>query len=368
MKVILSGGGTGGHINPALSIAGYIRNIEKDSDILFVGTKRGLESTLVPRENFPIEFIDVEGLKTKFSFKNVKSIIKFVRAVLQCKKIIGNFKPDIVIGTGGYVCAPVVYAANSMGIPTIIHEQNVFPGSAIRFLSKKSSVTAISFDESRKYLDGAKEILTVGNPIRPAILEVDRNVSRKKLGIDNEKFIVAFGGSLGAKKINDVVAEYLLCFDDKNIKVCFATGERDYTRVIEILSDKIKSCKNIEVKKYIHNMDEVLSAADLVICRSGAMTVSELCVLGRPSILIPSPNVTHNHQEYNARALSDVGAARIILEKDFNVNTLKSEIDSCFESEISLSSMSDKADSLKMTAAADMIYIKAKELVGKKNR
>ncbi len=366
MRVILSGGGTGGHINPALSIAGYIRNIEKDSDILFVGTRRGLESTLVPRENFPIEYIDVEGLKTSLSFKNIKSLVKFARAISKCKKIIKKFKPDIVIGTGGYVCAPVVYAANAMGIPTIIHEQNVFPGSAIKFLSKKSSVTAISFDESRKYLDGAKEILTVGNPIRPAILEVNRNESRKKLGLTDEKFIVAFGGSLGAKKINDVVANYILELNDDTIRVCFATGDRDYDRIMQLLSGKVKSSKNIDVRKYIHNMDQVLSAADLVISRSGAMTVSELCVLGRPSILIPSPNVTHNHQEYNARALSDIGAARIILEKDFDVDSLKREIETCLESEISLSSMSKKADSMKKTTAADMIYIKAKELIGKR--
>lgn len=364
MRVILSGGGTGGHINPALSIAGYIRNIEKDSDILFVGTKRGLESTLVPKENFPIKYVDVEGLKTSLSFKNIKSLMKFAKAISKCKKIIKDFKPDIVIGTGGYVCAPVVYAANKLGIPTIIHEQNVFPGSAIKFLSKKSSVTAISFDESRKYLKDAKEILTVGNPIRPAILEVDRNTSRDKLGLGDEKFIVVFGGSLGAKKINDVVAEYLASLNDDNIKVCFATGERDYDRVMEKLGASIS--QNIDVRKYIHNMDEVLSAADLVICRSGAMTVSELCVLGRPSILIPSPNVTHNHQEYNARALSDIGAARIILEKDFDTDTLKREIENCFESEISLSAMSEKADSLKMTDASDMIYIKAKELIAKK--
>lgn len=368
MRVILSGGGTGGHINPALSIAGYIRNIEKDSDILFVGTRRGLESTLVPRENFPIEYIDVEGLKTSLSFKNIKSLVKFARAISKCKKIIKNFNPDIVIGTGGYVCAPVVYAANAMGIPTIIHEQNVFPGSAIKFLSKKSSVTAISFDESKKYLGDAKEILTVGNPIRPAILEVDRRESRKKLGLTDEKFIVAFGGSLGAKKINDVVAQYLLGLNNNKIKVCFATGERDYDRIMEMLGDKVKDSKNICVEKYIHNMDQVLSAADLVICRSGAMTVSELCVLGRPSILIPSPNVTHNHQEYNARVLSDIGAARIILEKDFDVERLKREIDSCMENEMSLSFMSKKAESIKMTTAADMIYIKAKELIGNKMR
>lgn len=364
MRVILSGGGTGGHINPALSIGGYIRNVEKDSEILFVGTKRGLESTLVPRENFPIEYVDVEGLKTSLSFKNIKSLVKFARAISQCKKIIKNFKPDIVIGTGGYVCAPVVYAANALGIPTIIHEQNVFPGSAIKFLSKKSSVTAISFDESRKYLSGAKEILTVGNPIRPAILEVDRNESRKKLGLTNEKFIVAFGGSLGAKKINDVVTNYILELNDDSIRVCFATGSRDYDRVMERLGSKLKTSKNIDVRKYIHNMDEILSAADLVISRSGAMTVSELCVLGRPSVLIPSPNVTHNHQEYNARALSDVGAARIILEKDFDTESLKREIDSCLESDFSLSSMSEKAEGLKMTSATDMIYIKAKELIG----
>ncbi len=365
MRAVLSGGGTGGHINPALSIASYIRDMEKDSEILFIGTKKGLESTLVPREKFPIEFIDVDGLKTSFSLKNVSALVKFANAIVKCKKILKNYKPDIVIGTGGYVCAPVVYAANLLKIPTIIHEQNVFPGSAIKLLSKKSSVTAISFDESRKYLLGANEIITVGNPIRPAILEVDRKAAREKLGVENKKFIVAFGGSLGAKKINNVMTEYILDLTDENISVCFATGERDYGRVCASLDEKVKNSKGICIQKYIHNMDEVLAASDLVICRSGAMTVSEICVLGRPSILIPSPNVTHNHQEYNARALSDVGAAKIILEKDFCLDTLKKEISLCLESEETLDAMSKKAHSLRMTTATDMIYVKAKELIAK---
>jgi len=209
LRILLAGGGTAGHINPALAIAGFAIEKNPETKVLFVGTKRGLESTLVPKQGYDIEFINVEGLSKKLTVKNIKSLFHMLTAKGKCKKIIKRFKPDIVIGTGGYVCAPAVMAANSMGIPTIIHEQNVFPGSAIKLLSKESSVTAISFEESRKYLAGAKNILFTGNPIRPSILSFDKNKARENLGLKDKKLIVIFGGSLGAAKINSVALSYI---------------------------------------------------------------------------------------------------------------------------------------------------------------
>ncbi len=364
MKILLAGGGTAGHINPALAIAGFAKDKDPKTQILFVGTKRGLESTLVPKQGYNIEYVNVEGLSKKLSFKNMKSLFHMLTAKGKCKKIIKNFKPDVVIGTGGYVCAPAVMAANEMGIPTIIHEQNVFPGSAIKLLSKKSTVTAISFDESRKYLSGAKNIVFTGNPIRPSVLSYNRHTARKNLGVENKKLIVIFGGSLGAAKINSVALNYIKNKSyPENSQIIFATGERNYDQIqSQIKKENINAPDNIKIVSYIHNMDEVLNAADLVICRSGAITVSELSALGKPAILVPSPNVTNNHQEYNARALSDNGGAITILEKDFNEISLKEAVNSIISSEKAQREMSKKSISISSVSALDIIYGKITEL------
>lgn len=364
MKVLLAGGGTAGHINPALAIAGCIKEREPDSKFLFIGTKRGLESTLVPKAGYDIKYIEVEGLSKKLTYKNFKSFCHMLTAKSKCKKIIKSFKPDIVVGTGGYVCAPAVMAANSMGIPTLIHEQNVFPGSAIKLLSKKSTVTAISFDDSRKYLPLANIVFT-GNPIRPSILSVDRKTAREKLCLNEEKLIVIFGGSLGAARINSVALSYIKSIDkESKTKIIFATGEKNYDAIkSELSSENITLGDNISILPYIHNMDEVLNAADLVISRSGAITVSELSALGIPAILVPSPNVTNNHQEYNARALSDKGAAITILEKDFNLDSLKNAINEILDNDKVHKQMSEKSIKLSSINALDIIYSKMHELV-----
>ena len=363
MKVILSGGGTAGHINPALSIADTIAQKEKGSKILFVGTRKGLESTLVPNKNYDIKYIDVSGIKSKLTVENAVSVFKYLKAVSKCKKILKDFCPDVVIGTGGYVCAPVVAAANSLNIPTVIHEQNVFPGNAVKMLSKKSTVTAISFSESEKYLKGAKQILYSGNPLRTEILNASREDARKELNLGEEKFLVIFGGSLGAKTINDVACEYIKKYaDEKDTRILLATGKFSYDRVKKEICKKYS---NVEVKQYIHNMSTVMAAADLIVCRSGAITVSEISALGVPSILVPSPNVTRNHQEYNARALSDDGGAVTILEKDFNVDSLKQTIDMIFNDSEKSNKMRIAALSKGKLNASELIYEKILEITKK---
>lgn len=365
MRVILAGGGTAGHINPALAIADTIAQRDKKSEILFVGTENGLESTLVPKKNYKIEYIDVQGMKGKLNIGNIVTAVKYITAIAKSKKIIRKFKPDAVIGTGGYVCAPVVAAANSLKIPTVIHEQNVFPGKTIKMMAKKSTVTAISFSESTHYLEDANEILLTGNPLRPEILTADRASARDKLGLKDEKFIAVFGGSLGAKTINTVVCDYIEKYGaSTDVRICIATGKYGYDDV----SARINSEKYpyVEVKHYIHNMDEVLAAADLVVCRSGAITVSEICALGVPAILVPSPNVTHNHQEYNARALSDDGAAVTILEKDFNAESLKAAVDSIIGDAKLSGEMRAKARAMGRLNASDMIYDKICKIIHKR--
>ncbi len=363
MKILLAGGGTAGHINPALAIADYAVKYDKHSEVLFIGTKRGMENKRVPEAGYDIKFVEVEGLSKKLSYKNFVSLIHMLTAKKKCKRIIRDFAPDIVIGTGGYVCAPAVMAANAMGIPTLIHEQNVFPGSAIKLLSKSSAVTAISFEDSRKYLSDAKELLFTGNPIRESILDCTRDSARRKLGLGDEKFIVFFGGSLGAAAINKVAIEYIKDLKDKRgIKILFATGERNYDTVMAELSG-FEIPENVTVSPYIHNMDVVMNASDLLVCRSGAITVSEVAALGRAAVFVPSPNVTHNHQEYNARALSDSGAAVTILEKDFNLAALKSAMNEALFDEEKHHAICAKALSLSSTKALEIIYKKMTELI-----
>ena len=364
MKILLAGGGTAGHINPALAIAGYIKEKEPSSEILFVGTKKGMESSLVPKSGYTIKYVEVEGLSKKLTIKNIRSLIHMITAKGKCKKIIKEFRPDVVIGTGGYVCAPAVMAANSLGVPTLIHEQNVFPGSAIKLLSKTSSVTAISFDDSRKYLADAKEIIFSGNPIRPSVLKSDRESARASLGLGEEKFLVIFGGSLGAAKINSVALAYIGSgMLPPECRVLFATGERNYNEVETMIgAENISVPENVEVVPYIHNMDEAMNAADVAVCRSGAITVSELCALSKPAIFVPSPNVTNNHQEYNARALSDSGAAITILEKDFNFVSLKTALNSILTDDSKLEQMQIQSSKVGTTSALNIIHSTLTEL------
>jgi len=365
VNILFSGGGTAGHINPAVAIAKYALEQNKDNKILFVGTKRGLESTLVPKEGFDIKYVNVDGLEKKINIKNMISAFKMGVAVIKSIGIMKKFKPDVVIGTGGYVCVSSVVAAHILKIPSLIHEQNVFPGSAVKFLADKADVTAISFDESRKYIKNAKSILLTGNPIRPAILSHKREECRKKLGIGNRKFIVSFGGSLGANRINDVMTDFVTRnLKNDDLVIYFATGKRDYERIAsEFEKMGVTLTENIKLLEYIDNMDIVMNAADLVVCRSGAITLAELCALKRPSVLIPSPNVTNNHQEYNARALSDNGAAITICEKDFNLETLTKAVYSVVYDERKASDMSEAAGVLAITDATDKIYKTVCQLV-----
>ena len=364
MKILLAGGGTAGHINPAIAIAEYAVAADSSNEILFVGKGGGMESRLVPQAGFDIKYIDIEGMRRSLSFANVTTGLKLIRAVADCMKIIKDFQPDVVVGTGGYVCAPAVIAANMKKIPTFIHEQNVFPGSAIKFLSKKSTVTAISFEESEKYLTKAKKVVLTGNPVKPDIMKTNYSHAREELGIGDEKFVVAFGGSLGAKKINDVMTEYIGHINNRtDIRLCFATGMKNYEGVMAQLAEAgIVPGKNVDVCKYIDNMDVIMNASDLVIARSGAITLSELAVLGKPSILIPSPYVTNNHQEYNARAMADRGAAAMILEKDFDIHSLISASEHILNSSVVSEDMSSKALAMGKPDATRQIYLEIEKL------
>lgn len=315
MRVLFAGGGTGGHINPAISIADYIKSKEESFEALFVGTKKGLETKLVPRAGYDIKYIDIVGFNRKNLLKNIAVLKKLADAKKECRKIIEEFKPDYVVCTGGYVSGPVAIAARAMGVPALIHEQNVFPGLTVKGAEKYVDCIAVSFEETLNHLNPKKCVVT-GNPVRSEILDADYENARAALGLSDMPFVLIFGGSLGADRINQTVISMLKkVASEKKFRLLFGTGDRNYEQIMKkIADDGITLSDNIEIVSYINNMHEVMAAADVVVSRSGAITLSELAVLGKPSVLIPSPNVVRNHQEQNARELERGGAAVVVTE------------------------------------------------------
>ena len=365
MKILISGGGTAGHINPAIAIAKRMKR-EYSAEILFVGRACGMEKDLVQKEGFNIDFIEVEGLLRKLTFKNVKVLIKYIKAINKAKKIIKDFAPDVVVGTGGYVCAPVMSAANNLKIPTVIHEQNVFPGMTVKMASSFVDFVATSFSDMKKYVSKkvAKKCVLTGNPLRENLFDLSYEEARKRLGIKDEIFIVTVGGSLGARTINNALCDIVNNVKGENVKILGGTGERFCDEVMgKINKDKLS--QNVEIVPYIYNMHEILPAADLVVARSGAVTVSELCALGKASILIPSPNVTHNHQEYNAKSVADRGAAIMIPERDIHGTIISDKVNELINNREKLNEMSENAKALAIVDGTKRICDIVKELAEK---
>ena len=357
MRVIFAGGGTGGHINPAISIADYAKSQDKDLKALFIGTKKGLETKLVPNAGYDIEYIDVQGFDRKHLLKNVSTIGKLFSSVRKCKKIIKDFKPDCIVCTGGYVSGPVTMAAHKTGVPSLIHEQNVFPGLTVKGSEKYVEYLALSFDETVNEMKEKSKCVVTGNPVRGEILSADYKESRKKLGID-KPFVLIFGGSLGADRINNTVIEILDRINSEGkIKLVFGTGDRNYDSVMQKIKDKgIILNNDVEVVPYINNMADMMAAADLVAARSGAITVSEIAALKKPSILIPSPNVVRNHQEQNAREFERQGAAAVITENELTPQVLYDKIMSMIGDKEGMKKISENLEKLAKTDALKRIY------------
>jgi UDP-N-acetylglucosamine--N-acetylmuramyl-(pentapeptide) pyrophosphoryl-undecaprenol N-acetylglucosamine transferase len=364
MKIAVSGGGTGGHIYPALALIREIQKKDENVEFLYIGTEKGLESKLVPRENIPFKSIHITGFKRKISFENVKTILRFLKGVRDSKKMLKEFKPDVVIGTGGYVCGPVVYAAAKMGIPTIVHEQNSVPGLTNKFLSRYVDKIAICFEEAREFFPDQKVVLT-GNPRASEVLGQDGIKGRLSAGLKLKiPTVLIFGGSRGARPINEAVVKSLTELSGKPYQVLYVTGDvhfEDVQKEVELVGNP----ENVIIKPFIHNMPEVLSGVDLTVARAGATTLAELTSLGIPSILIPSPYVTDNHQEKNARALSENGAARLLLEKDLTGPKLVESIDHILSNEEKLADMKKAAKKLGIPDSAQRLYRLMEELAKK---
>ncbi|QKS71522.1 undecaprenyldiphospho-muramoylpentapeptide beta-N-acetylglucosaminyltransferase [Paenalkalicoccus suaedae] len=343
MKVLVSGGGTGGHIYPALALIRHIASVNPEAEFLYIGTENGLEGSIAPKSNIPFKTVTISGFKRKISLHNVRTVYQFLKAVTDSKKYMKEFRPDVVIGTGGYVCGPVVYAASKLGIPTIIHEQNSVPGLTNKFLSKYVTKVAISFEEAASYFPKEKTIFT-GNPRASEVAAKAKSESKeaiKQLGLDpTKKTLLVVGGSRGARPLNEAMLASLEEFGSKSYQCIYVTGDVHYDSVKQKMGE---ATPNILAVPYIHDMPALLLEIDAVVARAGATTLAELTALGIPSILIPSPYVTNNHQEKNARALEKVGAAKVILEKDVTPSVLLKACDDLLENNEAWSLMSRSA-------------------------
>ncbi|SEN29038.1 UDP-N-acetylglucosamine-N-acetylmuramylpentapeptide N-acetylglucosamine transferase [Mesobacillus persicus] len=362
MRIVVSGGGTGGHIYPALALIREIQKQDDKAEFLYIGTEKGLESKLVPRENIDFRSIHITGFRRKISVENVKTVLRFLKGVSDSKKILKEFKADVVIGTGGYVCGPVVYAAAKLGIPTIIHEQNSIPGLTNKFLSRYVDRIGVCFEEAKQFFPEDKVVMT-GNPRASEVLNQDGNKGRASVGLKaDQPAVLIFGGSRGAKPLNEAVLKSLTEMGNKPYQVLYVTGDVHYDEVAKEV-ELIGNPENVIIKPFIHNMPEVLSGIDLTVARAGATTLAELTSLGIPSILIPSPYVTDNHQEKNALALSNHQAAELLLEKDLTGPKLVEKIDLILTDHEKLKSMKTAAKTLGIPDAANRMHSLIKELV-----
>ncbi len=359
MNIILAGSATGGHIYPAIAIADKIRRKNPEANILFVGAKKELGSTIVEDNGYRIRYIDIQGINRKNLIKNVAVARDLALSAVQIKKIFRQFKPDMVIGTGGYVSGPVLKEASKKGIKTYLHEQNAVPGLANKMAQKYADKIFVAFEESAQHFKDQSKVILTGNPIRKGFITSGAVDYRQQLGIGGKNFsILIFGGSGGADKINETTVRLLeMIRENKDITVFFITGRRQYWDVLEGLKARgIPSDERNRIIEYSEAIHEYFAAADMIISRSGALTVSEITACGKPSILIPSPNVTGNHQYYNAKPLEDAGAAIIINEKDLSAESLLAKIMKLRGNREKLNDMAVAASSLGSLDAVNVIY------------
>lgn len=339
MKVLFACGGTGGHINPALAIAGIIAAKYPQTEFLFAGTPDGMEAKLVPAAGYPISFIKVAGFQRSFSpesiIRNIKAASYLVTAGHHAKALVKQFAPDLAIGTGGYAAGPVIRAARQLGIPTVIHEQNAFPGVTNKLLAPHAKAIMLTFEAAKKYFPEDVPTTLTGLPVRGSLLKRKKEEARRKLGFAEGMTILSFGGSQGAKCLNDLMPDLIEWHRASGMKInhIHAYGKHGKDSVPGALAAKNipLSDGRLRVSEYIHDMDVCLAAADLVISRSGASTLSELEMVGRASILVPYPNAAENHQLHNANVLGKAGAAIVIEQKDLTLEAMKKHITALYE-------------------------------------
>lgn len=372
MRVIIAAAGTGGHINPGLAIANKIKKEEPNSEIIFIGTSRGLENDLVPRAGYKLKTIEAHGLSKSISISNIKNMVKTAKGFKQAEKIIKEFKPDVVIGMGGYICGAVITAAHKLKIPTMLHESNAYPGLAIKLLSKKVDTILVGFEDAKKRLPKAKKIVVTGTPIKATSVQLTNDQKQKikeELKFKNDlPIVLIFGGSQGAKVINRTLTDVIIHKNNKNYQIIWAAGPGQYDGIKQELEDNnidINNIKNVRIVPYIYNMDEIMQTADLIVARSGAMTLAEIAIAGKPAIFIPLPSKSANRQEDNARVFERAGAAKVILNSDLNEEKLTSIIKDIISNKDNLIDMGNKAKKMAFYNVEDKIYDEIQNTINK---
>ena len=375
MRFIFACGGTAGHINPAVGVAGRLMELMPDSEILFIGAEGKMETELVPREGYPFRAVNVSNLSRSLSRAGVRHNMKALRdlagAMSECRKIIGEFRPDVVIGTGGYVCYPVLSQAARMKIPTLVHESNAQPGLTTKMLEGSVTRIMVGFEEARANYKHPEKVFITGTPVRLDFMRAEKRAAREAMGIDPDApLVVSVWGSLGATDMNKTVAEMIaLAMPDRAFRLIHSAGKRGIEGMEAHLRDQLGLSgwneAGFEVRDYIYDMPSVMAAADLVLCRSGASTLAELTAMGKPALLVPSPNVVHNHQEKNARVLERGGGAVVLLEKDATPRRMLDTIMGLLSDPERLDAMSVSMRRLGAADATDAIVDMILSLAGK---
>ena len=373
MRIIFTCGGTGGHINPAIAVAKLCQERERNCEILFVGAEDGMEKDLVPREGFRLETLKISNYQRKLTpagiWHNITTLVHMAGSMQKAKKIIRDFRPDVIVGTGGYASFPALKMGAKLGIPTAIHEANAVPGLTTRMAAKTADRIMVNFEDSRAYYDRPERVEVTGMPVRSDFLYGDRAKARAELGIDEKPLVVSAWGSLGAREMNKKIARFMVReAEDGLFSHVHATGSYgwrwmpDYVKQQGLEPEKHPQ---IDMREYIFNMPQLMAAADLVICRAGAGTISEVCASGTPCIIVPSPNVTDNHQEKNARVLERHGAAVVIREADCDGDSLYEAAKELLSDREKCRAMRIAAQKIAVVDAAERIYAVIKELAAK---
>lgn len=363
MRLLFTCGGTAGHVNPAIAVAGRLRELLPDCQILFLGAEGKMEMELVPREGYEIRPLKITNLSRGLGPQDIAHNIKTVKNVFvsyrEAKRIIRDFQPDAVIGTGGYVCYPVLRAAAALGVPTAVHESNAVPGLTTKLLARKVDRVMVGFEENRDQYPRPEKVTVTGTPVRGRFSNYTQATAKAELGLPAERpLVVSVWGSLGAAHMNQILTGMLpLMKGQQDFIFIHAAGSRYYASMTEELAQAgldPAQC-GVQIREYIYDMPRVMAAADLVLCRAGASTLSELTYMGKPALIVPSPNVTNNHQEKNARVLEKAGGAKVLLEGEFDANTLLEQVRSLLADPEGLARMSAAMRSLAVPDAVDRI-------------
>jgi len=363
MKFLFTCGGTAGHINPAIAVAGRLREAMPDAQFLFIGAEDRMEADLVPRAGYELKTIRITNIRRGFRPEDISHNLKTVKNVLtstaEARRIIKEFGPDVVVGTGGYVCYPVLKAASGLGIPTAVHESNAVPGLTTKMLERIVDTIMVGFEESRGNYRRPERVVVTGTPVRGGFLNADKRAAKEMLSLDPGKpLLVSVWGSLGASRMNGIMKDFIVrACGDPFFDLIHSSGKAGYSRMAEALEKERPDCFacGMDVRDYIYDMPRVMAAADLVICRAGAATLAELTAMGKPAILVPSPNVTNNHQEKNARVLENAGGAKVLLETEASAEKLYDVASALLRDPEQLERMSKNMRSLGVTDATERI-------------